>query len=872
MWFPAGFRSPYRCFFSPLPSLTENTLAWERNSSSVCLVTFLHCHFLLASRFFTHYPSFSLVRCKAMSSNTFLRALPSADKDELLKLTTVQELPKPRFATKLAVTAYPHTRRGRKIVFSHIEVYKMVESVAAKMREAGVRPGTVCAFALPMSCEAIIFFYAIVWIAAVAAPIDPDLPPDQFEAAVRRTGAKLLVSPLVDDDDDPLRAKCESVASKTEILEWHIHRTTNEGVVLETHSRVMGAHAAWSGGSGDYKLDPEEIAAHLESSSGIVPLSHYALCEAVKSFVSTYRLSVGMSTMLAPPLHDIHGILILIATFYSGGHIVLPGYGGFAPEKFWEFAKKHDITWLSASPDQILALHEEIDKGRVSGSMQQLTFVRVSGGPCISPELLSRVETSLKTPVYESYGTPEASGFATANIPDVCRHGTVGFPVKGISVAIFDVETRERCLPGVVGEIALCGTHVASRYYDSDEVTESSIFLTEPNEEDESGTTAMKWFATGDRGLIDSDGFLIVHGNSKVMRAADLEAKAKELEAAALFKAEQEAREKEEWERAVAEAARIADEERAEEERLALEKKLEEEKKREEEQMKREEEERAAAEAAAAAEEEKRRIEADRNAALLRAGVTNPDELDDETAAAILSRLEAIEENHRRLRDDVEGKNATELEEMRKRVAEAEAEADRMKLAVSDNGKVVDVRMEELEAAVLAAAASAESSANNTREAVKAAREVADAAYGTNHSQPVEVKASTGDQGALTKTVKVSLDEVEKAMRNHPAVCRAKAFGRKDKRFGAEVYCAIEPKRGARVSEPWLKLHAQSVLPAPMVPKKFYYMSKIPDGITRKELSESSMLQDLSEFSGFSEIKHVKGPQWKPKPKRRTGL
>lgn len=824
------------------------------------------------------------------AAHNFLRALPSSEKDDLFKLTTVQELPKPRFATQLAVTAYPHTRRGRKVVLSHIEVYKMVETVAGKMREAGVRPGTVCAFALPTSCESIIFFYAIVWIAAIAAPIDPSLSDADFQAAVKRSGAKLLVSPLVDNDsDDPLAIKCASVAENLDVIAWHIHRTMNEGVVLKTHGRVMGSGAAWSGGSGDFKLDAEEIAAHVLSSDGFVALSHYALCEAAKSFVSTYDMAVGMSTMLAPPLHDIHGILILIATFYSGGHIVLPGYGGFDSEKFWDFAKKHNITWLSASPDQLLALHDEVDSGRVTAgpTQQQLTFVR-SSGFSISPEILEKIEISLKTAVFESYGTPEAAGFASSNIPGLVRPGTVGLPIDGMEVTVFDGKTREHCGLGVEGEIAVRGNHAAAKYLDSDEATAESTFVTEG---DEDGAEEKTWLGTGDRGMINEEGFVIVKGNSKELRAEEI--KAKEIEFAALAKATEERKAREADEEA--EAERIDKERRLEDERLAEEKVLEAERQVVEEERRREEQEReaaaalaaaAAAAAAATAADAKAREEeeaaekervvaeeaerAERNAALIQAGVDNPEDIDDETEAAILARLEAIEENHRRLREDVEGKNAVELEEMKRRVAEAEAEADRLKSALSANGKVVDLRMEELEAAVLAAAASAESSANNTREAVKAAREVADAAYGTNHSQPVEVKASTGDQGALTKTVKVSLDEVEKAMKTHPAVLQAKAFGRKDKRFGAEVYCAIEPKRGARVSEPWLKLHAQSVLPAPMVPKKFYYMSKIPEGVSRKDLSESNLLQDLSEFSGYSEIKHVKGPQWKPKQKRRT--
>lgn len=780
---------------------------------------------------------------------SFQRTLPVSEKDDPLNLTTVQGLPKPRYATNLAVTAYPTTRRARKVVYSHIEVYKMVETVAGKMREAGIRPGTVCAFALPNSCEAIIFFYAIVWIAAIAAPIDPTLPDEQFQSAVRKSGAKLLVSPLVDDEDDPLFVKCKNTTTDMDILQWHIHRTTNEGVVLETHSRVMGSGAAWAGGAGDFKLDPEEIAVHITSPVGVVPLSHFALCEAAKAFVSTYALTVGMSTMLAPPLHDIHGILILIVTFYTGGHIILPEGDHFDASKFWEFAKLHTITWLSASPDLILELHEQIDKGGTSPG-QQLTFVRSCGDKCITPEVLEKVEASLQTPVYESYGPAEAAGFATTNLPNATRHGTFGRPVSGVEVGIFDFDTKESVPSGAAGDIALCGKHVATIYLDKEDLENPITFLTRGDD-----GKSITWHGTGACGVIDSDGYVIVQGNSHEVRAAELERQAKELELAALAKAEEERLARE----AEAERALMEEEMRKEAEAKAA--------AEAEEQLRKEEEERRLAEE----EKKKKEEEAARTEALIRAGVENPHEIDEETAAAIIARLEAIEENHRRLREDVEGRNAAEIEEMRRRIAEAEAEAERLKMALAVKGLAMDMRMGDLEAAALAAAASAETSANNTKEAVKAAREVADATYsGVNHSQPVEVKASTGDQGALTKTVKVPLDDVEKAMQTHPAVAQARAFGRKDKRFGAEVYCAIVPKRGARVSEAWLKLHAQSVLPAPMVPKRFYYLSKLPEGMSRRELSESSLLQDLSEFSGFSDVKHISGPQWKQSSKPGT--
>lgn len=749
-----------------------------------------------------------------------MRAI-GADKlgDGRVKLVTLRELPKSLYATQVAVTAYPGTSRGRKATFSHIEVFKMVENVANKLRESGVRPGTVCAMALHNTFEAIVYFFALQWIGAVAAPLGPDMTEEKLALALSAVKAQTLCTPYVDPSDardDVLFQAAESASSRLGLLNWHVYRTINEGVQLETNSQLMGS-AAWAGGAGDFKLDPEEISVHLTSGAEVVPLSHRALTAAARSFVATYDIDLNMTTVLDPPLYDIHGILVLISVFYSGGHLVLPGTVQFDADRFWDLAKTHNVTWASSSPEHILEMYES--RSANSAILHPLSFVRCSGGP-MSSDVLSRVQESFNAPILESYGTPEVSGFATSNRQMEMKPGTYGRPVDGAHVAIFHSESREMLPPGSSeeGEIAVTGDQIAGGYLNSAEATRMALYETE----DDSGRRV--WFATGDRGMIDLDGYLTVIGDSRELRAAERAAREQEANARRL---------REDEERAAAAAAASAS---------------------------------AAAAAAASAELH------DRNAALARAGVDDPSDLDDETADAILSRLAIIERNQNKLARELADKNAAELEDLRVRLADAEAAADRASrgnhMFEGDEGPaVLDVRMDELESAVRAAASSAEASARNTREALQAAKDVAESAYGTNQSRAVALTSPTGDQGALTKTVRVALDDVENAMRNHPAVEHARAFGRKDRRFGAEVFCAIVPKRGARVSEPWLKLHAESVLPAPMVPKKFYYLNELPVGLSRRDLSDSPLLRDLSEFSGYTDVKssHIRGPTWRTK-------
>jgi long-chain acyl-CoA synthetase len=93
--------------------------------------------------------------------------------------------------------------------------------------------------------------------------------------------------------------------------------------------------------------------------------------------------------------------------------------------------------------------------------------------------------------ILEGYGMTENAAGATVNHPDQYKIGTVGLPFPGTEVRIAEG-----------GEVQLKGPHLMAGYHNRDEATAEAM-------------TADGWLRTGDKGELDSDGFLRITGRIK---------------------------------------------------------------------------------------------------------------------------------------------------------------------------------------------------------------------------------------------------------------------------------------------------------------------------------------------------------------------
>jgi len=120
--------------------------------------------------------------------------------------------------------------------------------------------------------------------------------------------------------------------------------------------------------------------------------------------------------------------------------------------------------------------------------------VMIAGGAALRPDVEEGIRT-MGIGIVQGYGLSEASPIVTINPPDRPKVGSIGLPIPGIEVKIFEPD-REG-----IGEIIVRGPIVMKGYYRNIEETRKTI--------------VDGWLHTGDMGYKDNDGYFYITGRKK---------------------------------------------------------------------------------------------------------------------------------------------------------------------------------------------------------------------------------------------------------------------------------------------------------------------------------------------------------------------
>jgi acyl-[acyl-carrier-protein]-phospholipid O-acyltransferase/long-chain-fatty-acid--[acyl-carrier-protein] ligase len=169
---------------------------------------------------------------------------------------------------------------------------------------------------------------------------------------------------------------------------------------------------------------------------------------------------------------------------------------------------RHRATVL-CSTSTFLRLY--VKNRKVHPLMLESLRVVVAGAERLSPDVRDAFALKFGTRIYEGYGATETTPVASVNVPDAIelgnwkvqtgsKPGTVGMPLPGSCFRIVDPVSLATLPTGEDGLILIGGVQVMKGYLNDPERTADAVIELD----------GQRWYKTGDKGHLDSDGFLTI--------------------------------------------------------------------------------------------------------------------------------------------------------------------------------------------------------------------------------------------------------------------------------------------------------------------------------------------------------------------------
>jgi long-chain acyl-CoA synthetase len=252
------------------------------------------------------------------------------------------------------------------------------------------------------------------------------------------------------------------------------------------------------------EIDPDDIAVLLYTSGTTgackgVELTSRSLrsnCDALLQAVSLDDRDRFLGVL--PPFH----------VFGLTGNVLVPTVRGLTTHMIPRFSTSAVLrairatrpTVLMAIPSMYTALLRT--KSATPDDFQGFKLL-VSGGEPLPADIAHGFRERFGVQLLEGYGLTETSPVISLNTNRHNRSGTVGRALPNLNVRILDSEGNEQP-SGQDGEIVVKGPSVMRGYHNRPEETAAVL--------NDGG-----WFATGDIGVLDADGFLSITGRKKEM-------------------------------------------------------------------------------------------------------------------------------------------------------------------------------------------------------------------------------------------------------------------------------------------------------------------------------------------------------------------
>lgn len=407
---------------------------------------------------------------------------------------------------------------------------RKVDECARALAAIGVKEGESVTICMPNAPQAVIMFYAVNKIGAIANMVHPLSGEKEIEFCLKESASvvcltldqfygkfenirnnvplRSLILTSIKDALSPIKKKgyylaegrkIKKVPVNAEIVWWE--------KFLRDGARYHGPFHAVR------KSEDPAVILYSGGTTGTMKgilLSNMNFNALSQQIIATNPMFKPGDKMLAvmPIFHGFGLGVCIHSMLASGGRCLL--IPRFNPESYANLLKKHKPNFIAGVPTLYEALLRIKSLDRVDLSCLKGVF---SGGDSLSIELKKRFDAFLAShnasiPVREGYGTTECVTASCLTPSHMAKEGSIGLPFPDTFYKIVKPGTEEEVPYGEEGEICLAGPTVMMEYINNPEETANTL------RRHKDGLT---WVHTGDLGMMDDEGFIYFRQRIKRM-------------------------------------------------------------------------------------------------------------------------------------------------------------------------------------------------------------------------------------------------------------------------------------------------------------------------------------------------------------------
>jgi long-chain acyl-CoA synthetase len=382
------------------------------------------------------------------------------------------------------------------------ELADAADRYARGLFDLGIRPGDRVALWMANCADYFVAYYGNAKLGAVTVPINTLFKPDEAHHLLHDSGAGAIVA------DHAYRPVLAALGPRLPRLKVAVVRGGRTRARSPSFQALLaaGADALASRGSAGLRfkqqVSPRHPAAILYTSGttgrpkGAV-LSHRSITFDARACTRVLHLApADRALCVLPMFHAFAQTVLMVLPLLVGASVVV--VERFHPAAVLKAMAEAGVTFFAGVPSMYALFLDVPPPARPP--LERLRFC-VSGAAPLPPALFERFEREFGVPLLEGDGPTECGPVTCVNPPEGPRKpGTVGLPLPGVRIAIFDESNRP--LPqGQVGEIVVRGPNVMMGYLDLPGETRQAM--------------AGGWFHTGDLGTIDEDGYITIVDRKK---------------------------------------------------------------------------------------------------------------------------------------------------------------------------------------------------------------------------------------------------------------------------------------------------------------------------------------------------------------------